>query len=277
METSLVQNKAFNFTPSSLAEAMEYAKLIANSELVPKDYRGKPQNVMIAVQMGAELGLSPILSLQKISIINGKATLAAEALLALIRTHPQYESDEGYFEGEGDNRTAVFKVKRKGSDWHESRFSIKDAKKAGLWGKAGAWTTYSDQMQMHRAVSFGCRFKFADALMGLISEEEAQDYPKEDSNYVDITPVQEVQSNGKASEYVSSEIVDVEEIEEEKTQSSLTNALLFQALQLLLEQHPELQESVPKWEEKFNISSLTEASSEILEKIISGVKKKYGK
>jgi hypothetical protein len=57
------------------------------------------------------------------------------------------------------------------------RFSVADAKKAALWGKSGPWQQYPTRMLALRARGFALRNAFADALRGLITAEEAQDYP----------------------------------------------------------------------------------------------------
>jgi hypothetical protein len=61
----------------------------------------------------------------------------------------------------------------------ESRFSVEDAKRAGLWGKQGPWTAYPKRMLSMRARGFAIRDCFADVLKGLITAEEAQDYPSD--------------------------------------------------------------------------------------------------
>ena len=50
-----------------------------------------------------------------------------------------------------------------------------DAKRAGLWTKAGPWQTYPRRMLQMRARSFALRDAFPDVLKGLISVEEALD------------------------------------------------------------------------------------------------------
>jgi hypothetical protein len=58
------------------------------------------------------------------------------------------------------------------------RFSVSDAKKAGLWGKSGPWTQYPKRMLQLRARGFALRDAFPDVLKGLVTAEEAQDYPQ---------------------------------------------------------------------------------------------------
>jgi hypothetical protein len=93
-----------------------------------------------------------------------------------------------FFEGEGTaNPIAVCIAKRRGRTPVTVRFSVEDAKRAGLWGKQGPWTQYPKRMMAMRARGFALRDAFADVLKGLITAEEAQDYPTEQAPR-DITP-----------------------------------------------------------------------------------------
>ena len=78
-------------------------------------------------------------------------------------------------EHDADLLTAVCIAKRHGSTPVTARFSVMDAKRAGLWTKAGPWQTYPRRMLQMRARSFALRDAFPDVLKGLISVEEALD------------------------------------------------------------------------------------------------------
>ena len=174
---------SFSLQPSSYKEATEFAALISKSSFCPKQFVGKPADVLIAIQMGAEVGLAPIQALQNIAVINGRPSIWGDAALALSMAHPEFESKEEYME----NGAAICKIKRKGMPEHIAIFTIEDAKKARLWGKSGPWTDYPDRMLQMRARGFALRDTFPDALKGLIFREEAQDYPIEK----DVTPKRE--------------------------------------------------------------------------------------
>jgi len=159
-------------------DAFRFAKMVAASEFAPKDFKGKPESCLLAIQHGSEVGLSPMQSLQSIAVINGRPTIWGDAALALVQSSPVCEYVREYTEGEGDNLTAVCEAKRRGYPAPTVvRFSVADAKKAGLWGKSGPWSAYSTRMLQVRARGFALRNAFADALRGLITAEEAQDYP----------------------------------------------------------------------------------------------------
>lgn len=174
MNNLTTTKSTFSLTPSSLQEAMEYAKIIAGSTMVPRAYQGKPGDILVAVQMGADLGLKPMQALQNIACINGKLSVYGDGVLALVQANPALEDIQESFDY--STNTAICVVKRKGHRAHTVTFSIEDAKRASLWGKAGPWSQYPKRMLQMRARSFALRDKFADALSGLILAEEAQDY-----------------------------------------------------------------------------------------------------
>ena len=168
---------AFSLAPRTFDEAVRFSKMLADSDLAPKDFKGRPANVLIAIQMGAEVGLAPMAAIQNIAVINGRPSLWGDAALAVVQAHRDFESIKEYSEGQGENKIAICEIKRKGHDLHAIRFGISDAKKAGLWGKAGPWTQYPDRMLQMRARGFAIRDKFADALRGLNIGEESMDLP----------------------------------------------------------------------------------------------------
>ena len=163
----------------SFDDAFRFSKMVAASEFAPKDFKGKPESCMLAIQHGSEVGLSPMQSLQSIAVINGRPTIWGDAALALVQSSSVCEYVKEYVEGQGENLTAVCEAKRRGYPAPTvSRFSMADAKRAGLAGKTGPWSQYPERMLALRARGFALRNAFADALRGLITAEEAQDYPQ---------------------------------------------------------------------------------------------------
>lgn len=157
-------------------ELERWAERASRSSMVPPSYKGKVDDIILAVQMGSELGFRPMQSLQNIAVINGKPSVFGDAMLALCMTHPLYRGVQESIEGDGDARTALCVVNRQGDAPKIMRFSVVDAKRAGLWDKAGPWKNYPDRMLQMRARGFALRDAFPDKLRGLISAEEAEDY-----------------------------------------------------------------------------------------------------
>jgi hypothetical protein len=177
--------KMNSLAPQNIAEAMTFCEFLSKSTILPTAYTGKPANVFVAVQWGMEVGLAPLQALQNIAVINGKPSIYGDAALALCKSNRLCEYVVESIEGDGDKAIAVCKVKRKGEPEQERRFSMDDAKKAKLTGKQGPWSEYPKRMLQMRARGFALRDIFPDVLRGMITAEEAQDYP---SQPVDITP-----------------------------------------------------------------------------------------
>jgi hypothetical protein len=171
---------------------MEFSQMLSKSAMVPKAYQGKPEDIMVAVQWGYEIGLAPMQALQNISVINGKPSVYGDAAMALVQASPVCEGVDESIEGEGTpNPVAVCIARRKGRNPVIVRFSVEDAKRAGLWGKQGPWQAYPKRMLQMRARGFALRDAFPDVLKGLITVEEAQDYPDEAKPrpVKDVTPM----------------------------------------------------------------------------------------
>lgn len=163
----------FDLSPQTFEQALTFADYLADSDLVPKDFKGKPANCLIAMQWGAELGLKPLQALQNLAIINGRPALWGDAVIALVRSSPLCE----YITESDDGGTAVCRVKRRGESEEVRTFSMDDAKVAGLLGKAGPWTQYPKRMRQMRARAFALRDVFADVLRGMPIAEEIMDIP----------------------------------------------------------------------------------------------------
>ena len=159
-------------------DAMRFGKLLAESEFPPKDFKGKPASCVLAIQHGAEIGLGPMQAIQSIAVINGRPSIWGDAALALVMASPVCEYVKETIEGETDQTVATCIAKRRGyPDAVVSRFSMADAKRAGLAGKQGPWSQYPKRMLQLRARGFALRDAFPDVLKGLLTSEEAQDYP----------------------------------------------------------------------------------------------------
>jgi hypothetical protein len=168
----------------TIEDAYRFAKAVALSGFAPKGME-KPESIVVAVQLGMELGLTPMAALQNIGVINGRPGIYGDAALALVRASGECASYSQKMEGEGDKRTAVVISTRKGSEPLETRFSVADAKLAGLWGKSGPWSQYPERMLLFRARGFNLRDNFGDVLKGLRTHEELRDIPREPRN---VTP-----------------------------------------------------------------------------------------
>ncbi|GAB2798896.1 hypothetical protein GCM10027040_27280 [Halomonas shantousis] len=179
--------------PKTFADVMTMSEWIANSDLAPKDFKGKPGNVMIAWQTAISVGIiDPLQAIQNIAIINGRPAIWGDMMLAICRASPAWsEADFAeWIEGEGLNATAYCTVRRRSGQPVTQSFSMQDAKAAGLAGKQGPWTQYPKRMLQMRARSFALRDTFTPELKGMRMVEEERDITAESGQ-----PVQQSQAS----------------------------------------------------------------------------------
>jgi hypothetical protein len=172
---AITERQQFDLSPRNFEQALTFSDYLADSDMVPKDFKGKPGNCLIAIQWGAELGLKPLQALQNLAIINGRPSLWGDAVIALVRSSPLCE----YVLESDDGNTATCRVKRRGEPEQTRTFSMEDAQAAGLKGKQGPWTQYPKRMRQMRARAFALRDVFPDVLRGLPVAEEIMDTPLE--------------------------------------------------------------------------------------------------
>lgn len=169
-------------TPSNLAEAMKMAEILADSSIVPKDFQGRPGNVLIACQWGAEIGLQPLQAMQSIAVINGRPSIWGDAMLGLVQGSGLLQDIQEVVSDDGEVATCT--VVRRGKSPVVRQFTMEEAKTAGLKGKTGPWQQYPRRMLQLRARAFALRDAFSDVLRGVAIAEEARDTPV----MRDITP-----------------------------------------------------------------------------------------
>ena len=165
----------FDLSPQTFDQALTFSQYLADSDMVPKDYKGKPGNCLIAMQWGAEVGLKPLQALQNLAVINGRPALWGDSVIAIVRASPLCE----YVIETDDGHTATCKVKRRGEPEQVRTFSVDDARSAGLAGKQWPWTQFPKRMRQMRARAFALRDVFPDVLRGLPVAEEVMDTPTE--------------------------------------------------------------------------------------------------
>jgi len=168
--------------PVSLAEKIEMAKYLSQSGLMPNGLH-TPAQVFVALQMGHELGLAPMVAVNNIAVINGKPTLSAQIMDAIVKGQKDYA---GMTIDAKEKEFSVTIRRRVGENVEEytGTFSIEDANKAGLMGKDN-WKKYPKRMLKHRALAFAARDAFPDALAGMYTKEEMMDSKPEPK---DVTP-----------------------------------------------------------------------------------------
>lgn len=173
---SLIQQTALELTA-----AHQIATAIAGTSFVPAHFKGKPDEIAVAILYGATVGFDPITAVQQIFVIGGKPALYARAMVAIVLA----QGHRIWTEEESAGRVVVA-GQRKGSEKIERvEWTTALAQQAGYMSNA-KYKTDPRSMLYARASGDVARRVAADALMGLtynVEELELGD--------VTVTPVQQ--------------------------------------------------------------------------------------
>ena len=159
-----------------MRDKVDWAERIAQSNLLPKQYQRNPANVLLALEYGTALGISPVVAMQQIHVIEGKPTASAQLIGGLVRN----AGHKLRVEFDRKTMTATATIIRSDDPDYEftAVWTMDRAKAANLTGK-GNWRTYPDAMLKARAITEVARDACPEALFGVAytAEELGSDAP----------------------------------------------------------------------------------------------------
>lgn len=161
--------------PEDAEGVYKVSKYLAPSDLIPKSFGGRPENVFAAIMYGREIGVSAMQALSNIAVVNGRPSVWGELATALVRQSGLCESLTYKFEGTGATLKCIATGKRKDiAEPHTEEFSMDDAKLAGF-DKKDTYVKHPRDMIMWKALHRLYKFLWADVLKGISIREIIQD------------------------------------------------------------------------------------------------------
>lgn len=197
---------------------MKLAGQLAASEMVPKCFRNKPSDLFLCWSMGYQIGIPPEQAMNCIAVVNGKAVMWGDEMLALCMTHPDFVDIEEHpiRSQNGSIIGYICTILRRGRQPKSCEFTLDMAKKAGLLAKGGVWNQYPERMLKLRARGFALRDAFPDALKGIKSREEVEDYI--DTDY------KVVEQKGSRTELLKKDVLSKQGVSNEGLVTELENS-----------------------------------------------------
>lgn len=152
--------------PSSMGELVELARMAARSNF----FGTSPEQALMIAMIGRDIGFSYSQAMRAFYVVKGKATLSADGMVAAALASGECE----YFRAvEVTDESATWETKRRGSQPRRYTFTMADAKRAGIANDM--YQKHPKRMLSARAKSYLARDEYPDVLLGLVTDDEAQE------------------------------------------------------------------------------------------------------
>jgi hypothetical protein len=171
------------FEPATLTEALHVSQVLVASRLLPRSIT-TPEAAFAVIATGRELGLSAMQALRAIHIVEGKPTLSADLMVALVK---KSEACLFFRMVESTGLLATYETHRRGEPGAtRMSFSIDEARAAGVATKDN-WRKYPAAMLRARCAAALARAVYPDLVLGVYDPDELASPLS--TPVVDVTPV----------------------------------------------------------------------------------------
>ena len=201
-------------TSDNFIMAMQMAKALSESTIVPQTYQKNPSNCLIAIEQAQRMNISPLMVMQNLYPIQGKPSWSSKFLIASINASRKFDMELQYDETkdkDGKPYSCVAWTMKNGRRIEGMEVNMQMAKDEGWLGKNGSkWKTMPQLMLRYRAASFFSSLNCPELTMGIYTKEEIEDndfneYPIEDLQ----TQVQkDIAENANSQEFEPEEVTE---------------------------------------------------------------------
>ena len=166
-------------TSDNFIMAMQMAKALAESTIVPQTYQNNPSNCLIAIEQAQRMSISPLMVMQNLFPIQGKPSWSSKFLIASINASKKFDMELQYDETkdkDGKPYSCVAWTMKNGRRVEGMEVNMQMAKDEGWLGKNGSkWKTMPQLMLRYRAASFFSSLNCPELTMGIYTKEEIED------------------------------------------------------------------------------------------------------
>jgi hypothetical protein len=158
-------------------ELFRFSGFVVKSGFAPKGI-DTPEKVFLVLQMGLEIGLSPMAAIQNSMVVNGRPGFFGQLVVGLIQSQPDFvDMKTEYLPNETACESVRVTITRKGRSPYCGNYSLADAKKADLLdnpSKRDTWGKNPKTMMFWRAFHRAAII-YSDCIKGLRTVEISQD------------------------------------------------------------------------------------------------------
>lgn len=176
-------------TSDNFIMAMQMAKALSSSTIVPATFQRNDANCLIAIEQAQRLHVSPLMVMQNLYVIQGRPSWSSKFLIAAINNSGKFDMELQFEETKGKDGkpfSCMAWTMKNGRRVEGMTVDMDMAKDEGWLSKNGSkWKTMPQLMLRYRAASFFSSLNCPELTMGLYTKEEMQDndfkeYPMEE-------------------------------------------------------------------------------------------------
>ena len=246
-----------------MEKALKFSEIMAQADIIPTHYRGKPANVFIAVQSALRMNLDPMQIMQNTFVISGKLGMVTAFAISLANQSGLFDSGIRYrIEGSGENLkvTAYTNLKKGGAEISYT-ITMKEARAEG-WTKNAKYQSLPELMLRYRAATLLIRTHVPEVLNGMHMVEEIEDVV---ISTKDVTP---------KTQSISSKLDSVLSHQEEEVKVQEPSETLLELLELI-KLHNVSSEIINKWCSKAGVESIADLGEERQLSCIKWINEQY--
>jgi len=240
-----------------MEKALKFSEIMAQADIIPTHYRGKPANVFIAVQSALRMNLDPMQIMQNTFVISGKLGMVTAFAISLANQSGLFDSGIRYrIEGSGENLkvTAYTNLKKGGAEISYT-ITMREAMAEG-WTKNPKYRTLPELMLRYRAATLLIRTHVPEVLNGMHMVEEIEDVTIATK---DVTPIKSASISSKLDSVLSSQEEEVKELEPNDT---IEKRAALSTLSGLIMLHNVPDEIINKWTRAAGVESIADLGEE---------------
>lgn len=241
---ALAQSQPINMVRTTVSQDMfevmekayKFSQIMAKSDIIPAHYRGKPENVFVAIQTAYRMNLDPMLVMQNTFVVSGKLGMNSSFAIALANSSGLFDGGIRYkIVGEGDKlEVTAYAILKSNGEEISYTIGMREAI-AENWTKNPKYKSLPELMLRYRAATLLIRTHVPEVINGMHMVEEIEDVAAAKAVHAP-----KVTATSKLDEFLSAEELQiVEQIEAQgNAHSKLSN---------LIDSHHIPQETVEKW------------------------------
>jgi hypothetical protein len=247
-----------------MEKALKFSEIMAQADIIPAHYKGKPANVFIAVQSALRMNLDPMQIMQNTFVISGKLGMVTAFAISLANQSGLFDCGIRYrVEGSGEDLkvTAYANLKKTGGEISYT-ITMKEATAEG-WTKNAKYRTLPELMLRYRAATLLIRTHVPEVLNGMHMVEEIEDVAIVTR---DVTPNKATSISSKLDSVLSHQEEEVKALEPSETLAELIE---------LIKLHNLPSEIINKWCIRAEVESIADLGIERQLACIEWINKEY--